>query len=434
MEIQFQKNAIGYLKTLLRQQQKQEQTQQIRLSDAMPDVGSVLGCWGQILVRSKEWRGDAVSVTGGVMAWVLYAAEGDGKPCCADAWIPFQMKWDMDGAERDGTMEVHTQLCHIDARMLSDRKLLLRATVGVEMEAMLPSSMLLYTPVELPPEVQVLQRTYPMLLPAEAGEKQFELEQALEIPPDGARVHKLVRYRVRPMLIEYKIVADKLVLRGNAEIYVLYMDELGKLHRRSWLVPFSQYTQLEGEYDQDAQVSVCFELTQLELEPTQADALNLKLGFAAQYVIQAQQNLTVAEDMYCLGRELKPEFEELLLPAVLQKKTQQLRAETAAPEGTLLDASFEMDLPKVSRTEVAAETKLEGVFETLYQDDNGELRSASCRWETSVADPVGEAADYCVRVIPGAVAEQPMGVETELQMETVTVAGTPLRQITALIW
>ena len=238
MEIQFQKNSVSYLKTLLRQQQKQEQTQQVRLSDTMPDIGRILGVWGQVILRGKEWRGDSVGVSGGVMAWVLYASEGDGKPCCVDAWIPFQMQWDMEGADRDGTIEVSPQLCHIDARMLSDRKMILRATVGVTMQAMLPASGNLYTPAELPADIQILQRTYPMLLPAEAGEKQFELEQSLEIPPDGARVDKLIRYCASPALTEYKIVSDKLILRGNAEIYALYMDDLGKLRRRSWQVPF----------------------------------------------------------------------------------------------------------------------------------------------------------------------------------------------------
>lgn len=431
MEIQFQKNAIGYLKTLLRQQQKQEQTQQVRLSDSMPDIGRVVGCWGQILVRGKEWRGDSVGVSGGVMAWVLYAAEGDGKPCCVDVWIPFQMKWDMDGSEQDGTMEIHTQLCHIDARMLSDRKLIVRATVGVEMCAMVPSSILLYTPAELPETVQALQRTYPMLLPVEAGEKQFELDASLEIPPDGARIHKLIRYFARPMLTEYKIVADKLVMRGNADVYVLYMDELGKLHRRSWQLPFSQYTQLEGEYDSDSQVSVCFALTQLELEVTQADAIGLKLAFTAQYVIEAQQKLVVTEDMYCPGRELKPEFEALKLPAVLQKKSQTIRAEADTPEGVILDVSFKMDMPKTIRREDAATTELEGLFETLYLDDSGELQSRSQRWENSVADTIGEDADYSVRIVPGFAPEQDMGVATELELASVISSGMPMEQIVA---
>ena len=71
MEIQFQKTVVPYLQTLTHQMQTQEQTQQVRLSDAMPDVGRVVASWGQVLLRGKEWRSDSFCVSGGVKAWVL---------------------------------------------------------------------------------------------------------------------------------------------------------------------------------------------------------------------------------------------------------------------------------------------------------------------------------------------------------------------------
>lgn len=430
MEIQFQKNAVGYLKTVLRQAQKQEQTQQVRISDTMPDIGRVLGCWGQVMVRGKEWRGESAGVNGGVMAWVLYGAEGDAKPCCAEAWIPFQMKWDMDGAQQDGTMEVRTQLCHIDARMLSDRKLLVRATVGAVMHAMEPSSSLVYAPAKFPQDVQVLQRTYPMALPIEAGEKLFELDQSLEISSECARIDKLVRCQARPVLTEYKVVSDKLILRGNADIYVLYMDDFGKLHKKTWQLPFSQYTQLEGEHGPDAQVSVCFELTRLETEVAQADAVALKLGFTAQYVVQAQHDLVITEDMYCPGREVKPETDSIRLPTMLQRAERRFCAEAEMPEGMVLDVSFDAEMPKTQRREDQAMTELEGMFQIVYSDENGELQGVTQRWMHSVTDTVGVDADYWIQLTQQLPELQDMGIKAELQLETNTVGGMPLQQIT----
>ena len=75
MELKFDKRGIGYLKPLLREIQTQEQTQELRLTDGMPDIGRILGTWGQVILRGKEWRGDSVGCNGGVMAHVLYAPE-----------------------------------------------------------------------------------------------------------------------------------------------------------------------------------------------------------------------------------------------------------------------------------------------------------------------------------------------------------------------
>ena len=50
--------------------QVQEQTQEVRVSDGMPDIGSILCSWGQVILRSKEWDGDTITINGGTMVWV----------------------------------------------------------------------------------------------------------------------------------------------------------------------------------------------------------------------------------------------------------------------------------------------------------------------------------------------------------------------------
>ena len=71
MELQFEKQQIPCLRQLPAEEQIQEQTQELRLSDGMPDIGRVLCAWGQVVMRGKEWRSDSIGVSSGVMAWVL---------------------------------------------------------------------------------------------------------------------------------------------------------------------------------------------------------------------------------------------------------------------------------------------------------------------------------------------------------------------------
>ena len=75
MELKFQKREGKCLKPLIREIKQTELTQELRLSDGMPDVGCILGLWGQPMIRSKQWNGDQITVSGGVMTWVLYAPE-----------------------------------------------------------------------------------------------------------------------------------------------------------------------------------------------------------------------------------------------------------------------------------------------------------------------------------------------------------------------
>ena len=92
MQQQFEKRGITCLQTVKREPQTQEQTQELRISDGMPDIGGIIGAWGQVILRSKEWQADGMTINGGTMVWVQYMPEDGGAPQCVESWLPFQMR------------------------------------------------------------------------------------------------------------------------------------------------------------------------------------------------------------------------------------------------------------------------------------------------------------------------------------------------------
>ena len=167
MDMQFEKIPIAYLQTLTGQLRTQEQTLELRLPDGMPDIGRVLGAWGQVIVRGKEWNSDNMAVSGGVMAWVLYTPESGDDVRSVEAWLPLTMKWELPMTRHDGKILVSCLLQGIDARSTSARKLMVRATVGMLGEAWLPEEAQAAMPGELPEDIELLKQTFPVFLPCE---------------------------------------------------------------------------------------------------------------------------------------------------------------------------------------------------------------------------------------------------------------------------
>ena len=131
MEIAFQKAEFPCLTAAVNEVQNSEQTQELRLPDGMPDVGKVLCAWGQTILRGKEWRSDSLTVSGGMLIWVLYTPE-DGSECrIVDGWLPFQLRWTLPPDTREGTIRVSALTRFADARSVSPRKLMLRAGIGI---------------------------------------------------------------------------------------------------------------------------------------------------------------------------------------------------------------------------------------------------------------------------------------------------------------
>lgn len=433
MEIQFQKTAANYLRTVIQERQNQEQTQQVRLSDGMPDIGKVLAAWGRVLLRGKEWRNDSFLVSGGVKTWVLYAPEDGGKPQCVESWLPFQMKWDMPDTQQDGQIIVCPGKVAVDARMLSDRKLMVRANVSLDAWALTREDVMIGTPEDPENKLQMLKNTYPMLLPAEAGEKVFELEETLTLPMAEQPIETLFRTTVDPQITESKLVGDKLVMRGTAYVHFLYMGTDGRIHNWSAEIPFSQFAQLDEEYSQSGETLICVAVTELEAELAQEGNLNVKVGLAAQYILYDRRDISVVEDMYCARRKMEIGKQEIRLPAVLDMHSNTLRAEVESQNlpGGILDAEFIGETPEITRDGDRVHTHLCGTFHLLGVDGEGNIASENCRWEDDWTINAAEDSNYMVQM---QTAQKPqlgaMSARTEVPLMGIATQQKPIYAVT----
>lgn len=438
MEHSFEKHSVQCLKRDLRQVQEREQTQEVRLSEDMPDVGSVLSARGQCVLRSKEWMGDGIGVSGGIMAWVMYAPADGSKPRTVEVWIPIQLKWTMPPTQREGSIRAAMSLRSLDARSISARKLMVRAVVSALAEAMEPWQTEVYTPSEPMEDVQLLRRTYPAVLPVETGEKAFLVDELVPFPAGTPGAEKILSFRVDPRLTEGRVVGGKAVFRGEARLRLLCESETGEPYATELSVPFSQFADLDRDYAGDASLSVTMALTNVEPELQEGGVL-IKCGLVAQYMVQDMVLLEVAEDAYSPTRELKLQTQELELPMVLDSSV-----ETVCTEGSLMaeaarvvDVWSEAAQPKLRRAGDLMELELSGTSGVLYVDKEGRLQGSSGSWSQVVEHPAAESAEIMTELMDmtqptASMGEGQVTVKQELTVGTSTEARQGITMVTGL--
>ena len=383
MELTFHKTSCHCLKKAVCQTLTQEQTQEVRLPDSMPDIGRILGSWGQVMIRSKEWRGSSMAVSGGVAAWVLYMPEDGDAPISVEAWIPFQMRWEFPQTERDCSINILPLLRGIEARSTSARKLMVRANISVLGEAYEPIEPEIMMPENTPDDLQLLKSVYPMDLPKEAGEKQFQVDEELSLPGTYPQVDKILRYALFPSVLEQKVMAGRLVFRGKSDLHLLYAGSDGAIHSWDCEVPFSQYAELDRDYGSNSSAQIHPMLTNLELMVDEQQRLQLKCSMCAQYVVYDRQMVEVAEDAYSPMRQVKMEQQSLEMPLRLDQKTEQMgmKLQLNAPAERVVDVCWLADHPQCRQNADTAVFAVPGQFLVLYYDNAGNLQSGVARGE-----------------------------------------------------
>lgn len=439
MQWQFQMQTIPCLKQVKGEVRSQEETQEVRLSDGMPDAGRVLGVWGQVMVRGKQWQEDAAQINCNVNVWVLYAPADGSQAQCVESWIPMTIPWDIPGQQPDGTLNVQCLLRTADARILSGRKLMLRVTVSAMGRLYVPAEARYYEPVELPEDVQLLQKTYPVCLIREAGEKAYMLDEDLVLPETAPAPDRLIRYALQPEINEQKVLGDKVVFRGSTLAHILYRTVEGALASWDFEVPFSQYTELEKAYGHDSQVQILPILTASELTMQEQGRFRLKAGFSAQYLLMETTPVTVVEDAYSPDREVRVQQEQVQLPVVLESQTQRIRAEQTVPLGVsrVADVAFYPSAARKDRMLDGVSLELPGSFQVLYYDTEGVLQSGSVQWQTELRMGLAQNAELTGVVLPSGKAQavgdgESMVTRGELLLSAITHGEQELPMISEL--
>ena len=374
MELPFEKRVSRFWQQKLYTPVRKEETQEYKLPEGMPDLGRVIAAWGQVVLRGKEWRSRHIGISGGVMLWVLYAPEGGGEMRRIESWLPFSVRVEHNQDGEDGVIRAECMLCSVDARIASSRKLMLRANLGLMVQTLLPRTAELMEPGELPGDLEVLERAYPMILTREAGERSFLCEERLPLPQGSPGISRIIYFRLTPRVTEQKVLGGRAVFRGVGDLHLLYQDDREELHSIDLELPIAQYLDLQGDYEEEAEISNLLCVTSLELEPDSNGELFIRCGLVSQYIINAPTVIRCLEDAYSPRRELELVRQEVHLPGWLEEQVRQFELrERLTGEGIPVDQIFFPEPCMVTRIPEGAEVRMGGSFQTLCRSEDGEL-------------------------------------------------------------
>ena len=385
MEVQFRKESVASLKTVLQDVRNCEETLEIKLPEGMPDIGRILSAWGQPVLRSKQWRDGEIQLSGGMTVWILYVPEGEEQCRCLQGWIPFQMDWELPEETAEGTIRASLLTRFVDARAVSARKTMIRAGLSAVVQAFCPTQTEVFLPQQKEDGIEWLVHTYPMRLPKEAGEKTFSLDEDLTLPASAPEGEKLLYYRLQPEVTDQKMLGNRLVFRGNGNLHILYLSEEGRLQSWDFDLPFSQFAELQEIHSSDAQADIRFCPTNVEVELDTEGQIHLRSGLVAQYVVEDVQVLTLAEDAYAPGRDMKLQVDSLELPAILDCRKESISGQQTIPVGGgyVVDLQFLPDYPRQRISQNGVRLEVPGTVQLLHYREDGSLQGTTLRWEGS---------------------------------------------------
>ena len=374
MDIRFKGASLQYYERILNTAVSQEDTAEMIVPDALPDVAELVMADGSSLIRGKDLHHSGVSVSGLTELTVLYRAE-DGSLGRLPVDIPFETEISFNVSEDAARIVASVRLVSGEGRILNSRKLLLRAEVCITVSVW-TSATLRWAEEATAEGCGVEVKTEECILRPVCAveEKTFTAEETLTLPAGKPQPEALLYARAALNQEEAEQVGRKLVVRGTALVNALYRTESDETASAEFRLPWSAFLELpEGE--KALSWELVTSLTGCSGEVTEDGVFTFAVGGVAQAVIRRETKLRWITDAYGTDCVFSPSYtsSELDEEAVCEVKTEtvSLRADGMKKPRGLVFLAADCGRPRQERENLRV--SLNAKVLCVMEDGNLEL-------------------------------------------------------------
>lgn len=386
MEIELTRTQLACYDTVLDTTVLHEETMEMIVSDACPDILRIVDTMGTVCLKSKEAMEGRAEVTGTVRCAILYLPDGERGVRRIEANIPFSCTADCAGISPACTIVAVPRILCADTRVLNPRKVLVRVNLAVDIRVFCPTNASLCTGAECnaPGGVEQLTERHKTYLVTCTQEKPFTFSDDLSIPGSRPEAAELLKCRVNLTCTESKIIGNKLIFKGEASLRICYraMDE--SVCSVDFELPFSQIMEVSG-VGEDADCSLSVLLTELSCTLGAGDGrmVSVSMGLLAQAVIREERYIELLTDIYSTSCDLSTEIQSNTFNDLVEqgsrRQTTRENIETEAMARSAIDASVSLGVVTQNREGNRMTFSVEAFLSVLYLTEENEVRSATRR-------------------------------------------------------
>ena len=381
MKLEFSKKPFEYRKCIVHESRIIEDTAEVIIPDTCPDGETVLFTEGMVFLRGKDVSDETVNLSLGVSASTMVRPEGRETPEILEVYIPMSIKLNNGTIHMGQACHTQVRLKRLESYLVNPRKIMVRATVEAEIWV--------YEQVHEEHSigceqkgVEYLTETFPVRVIKAMGEKTYTVEDEVMLP-DQIQLSKICGAQATLHHADKRMAGSKAVLKGTAEINILYLDQNDRIKTTNGQMDFAQYVDLE-EYTEGEDLELCSQLAGFELEPDMdGSGLRAVMQICTVAKLWGKEEIIAVTDLYSIMGEAEFEKKRYHYDSLLDMQELNAAGNCAwEDQGEVPVCHF--CIPMECRQEKKGETVICTIpvtIHALFEDHGGQLSGRTVRTE-----------------------------------------------------
>jgi len=273
------------------------------LPEYCPDIKKILKCRMCPNITSRNISGDRLNIEGMTKIRVMYVDSENNRMRCCENSVPFSCSVDIRCTPENAFAITSSRVEYVNCRAVSPRKLDIHGAFSICSEVYSKKNLELSSSVS-GKDIQQKISDIKMNNLIGIGQQQFALSEMLEVPEGHASPEIIINSEVSVVINEYKNMSNKTVVKGEAVIKLLYMDDLASGHTDvlDYNIPISQIVDVPG-ITEDSNCAINAEILthdeQIRTENGQnSNFVACEIKLAATVMAYSDKEVSVVSDVY----------------------------------------------------------------------------------------------------------------------------------------
>lgn len=285
------------------------------LPDYCPDIQRILKCQVYPCVTNKNVLGERLELEGHATVKVLYLDSGGFSVRCCESTNPFSASITLKQPTDNAMVYTKTRVEYINCRATSPRRLDIHGAFSVCAKVLNCANNEIVSDIA-GDKIQQQKSSISASRVAGYCQQQFTVGEVLEISEGKPAAETIVRTSAAANVQDFKIVANKLIVKGEIILKLLYsssMDEAA-LEAMEYAVPYSQMLDCDG-ISEDCTCSIKVNVVSHNIQ-IKSDSSGENMLFEAEFKLFANviayqdTKITVVKDAYSTEYELDIDYQQ----------------------------------------------------------------------------------------------------------------------------
>lgn len=303
MEYNITKEPIFLRETIFDDCQEQAIDLDFNLPDYCPDIQKILKCQVFPKVTSRNISSDRLDVDGTTTIRLLYIDAVKSSVRCCEQSVPFSSSFNLNLSPQSAVVFTTSKIEYINCRAISPRRLDVHGAFSLCAKVVAKEAYEFGIGAE-ESDIEEKKKTVTISNVTDMQQEIFSIEEVVELNPGKPPVESIVRTDVSVCVSDYKVVSEKLIIKGDASIKILYISDLnlGSLETMEYSIPISQIVDVDG-LDDNCVCDVHLEILNSNIK-SQTDGsgeetlLGVEMKLAATVISYKEKDVDILTDAY----------------------------------------------------------------------------------------------------------------------------------------